>query len=355
MPGTVIIGSGSYIPTFIKTNLDFEDQIFYDEKNQIINLAPEVIVAKFQQITGIEERRYAPADYTNLDLAYHAALLAIDDAAINPETIDQIIFAHNYGEVQLGSVQSDSVPSLAARLKHRLGIINPSCVGYDILFGCPGWLQGVIIAEAFFMSGQAKRIMVVGAETLSRVIDHFDRDSLIFSDGAGVTIFERTDDVFRGILATSAMTHAMDELSYIDFGCSYNLDANPDIKYIKMKGRKVYEYALTFVPQAMKSCLDKAGVDIRQVKKILIHQANEKMDEAILKGFYKLYDIVDTPPHVMPMSIHKLGNSSVATIPTLFDLIYRNQMPDHKFESGDILLFASVGAGMHINAFCYRY
>ena len=121
-----------------------------------------------------------------------------------------------------------------------------------------------------------------------------------------------------------------------------------------MYGRKIYEFALSNVPAAMKSCLDNSGYDISNVKKILIHQANEKMDEAIIKRFYRLYN-TPVPEGIMPMTIHKLGNSSVATIPTLFDLIRKGQLKDHELSKGDIIIFASVGAGMHINAIVYKY
>jgi 3-oxoacyl-[acyl-carrier-protein] synthase III len=105
----------------------------------------------------------------------------------------------------------------------------------------------------------------------------------------------------------------------------------------------------------MKDCLDKSGIPIQELKKVFIHQANEKMDEGIIKRLYQLYGIAQPPEHVMPMSIHWLGNSSVATIPTLYDLVRRNQVTNHTLHPGDIILFASVGAGMNINAVCYRY
>ncbi|HVS96016.1 MAG TPA: 3-oxoacyl-[acyl-carrier-protein] synthase III C-terminal domain-containing protein, partial [Puia sp.] len=117
---------------------------------------------------------------------------------------------------------------------------------------------------------------------------------------------------------------------------------------------KVYEYALRFVPEAMKECFDRSGNDIAGLKAIFIHQANEKMDEAIVKAFYGLYGIAEVPASVMPMCIQWLGNSSVATIPTLFDLVKRSRLPGFEIGSGDLLLFASVGAGMNINALCYR-
>jgi 3-oxoacyl-[acyl-carrier-protein] synthase-3 len=121
-----------------------------------------------------------------------------------------------------------------------------------------------------------------------------------------------------------------------------------------MKGRKVYEYAIKNVPIAMKECIEKAGVDIHEVKKFFLHQANEKMDEGFIKALYKLYDIKDIPTDIMPMSIHELGNSSVATIPTLYDLVIKGKYPQHHLEKGDVVIFASVGAGMNINAICYR-
>ncbi len=100
--------------------------------------------------------------------------------------------------------------------------------------------------------------------------------------------------------------------------------------------------------------MDKSGISISEIKKIFIHQANEKMDEAIIKELYKLYGIVNIPDHIMPMSIHSLGNSSVATVPTLLDMVRKGLMPEHKLNEGDVILFASVGAGMNINAVCYR-
>ena len=121
-----------------------------------------------------------------------------------------------------------------------------------------------------------------------------------------------------------------------------------------MKGRKVYEYALRYVPPAMQECFDKSGSTIGDLKVIFIHQANEKMDEAIVKAFYGLYGIDDVPPTIMPMCIQWLGNNSVATIPTLFDLVKRFRVAGFELGAGDLVLFASVGAGMNINAMCYR-
>lgn len=348
-----ISGIGSYIPEKSVSNTDFSEHVFLNEDGSPFGYPNEVVVNKFKNITGIENRRYANDQYTSSDLGFFAAKKAIENAKIDPETIDYIIFAHNFGDVKHGTVQSDMLPSLATRVKHKLQIQNPKCVAYDLLFGCPGWIEGVLQANAFIKSGMAKRCLVIGGETLSRVVDDHDRDSMIYSDGAGASIIEASDDE-SGLLSYESATFANDEAGYLFFGKSYNPDLDPETKYIKMYGRKIYEFALSNVPSAMKSCLDKSGLGIDDVKKILIHQANEKMDEAIVHRFYKLYE--KTPPKdVMPMSIHDLGNSSVATVPTLFDQVLQGKIENQEIKKGDVLIFASVGAGMNINAFVYRY
>ena len=351
---TIITGTGSYIPGLVIPNDSFSDHSFYGEDGVLINTPNAEIFEKFKDITGIYERRYAEENVNTSDLATKAAALAIEDAGIDPETIDQIIVAHNFGNVIAGTIQSDAVPSIASRVKNLLGIRNPSCVAYDLLFGCPGWIQGVIHADSFIKSGLAKRCLVIGAETLSRVIDPHDRDSMIFSDGAGACIVENSTNKTSGILASSVQSHCMDEAYYLYLGKSYHPEGDEATRYIKMKGRKVYEYAIKNVPIAMKECIEKAGVEIHEVKKFFLHQANEKMDEGFIKALFKLYGIKDIPENVMPMSIHELGNSSVATIPTLYDMVKRGKYKEHQLDKGDVVIFASVGAGMNINAICYR-
>ncbi|SEP97598.1 3-oxoacyl-ACP synthase III family protein [Flavobacterium urocaniciphilum] len=347
-----ITGSGSYIPTEVVTNLDFAKHIFLNDDGTDFPHTNEIIAQKFLEITGIEERRYVTDNLLTSDIATIAAKLAIEDANLDPETLDYIIFAHNFGNVKNGTIQTDILPSLATRVKHDLKIKNPKCVAYDILFGCPGWVEGVIQAQAFIKAGMAKKCLVIGAETLSRVVDRHDRDSMIYSDGAGATILEATDEE-GGILAHETATFSFDEAYYLYFGNSFNDTHDPDVRYIKMQGRKIYEFALSNVPKAMAECLDKSGIDISQVKKILIHQANEKMDEAIIQRFYRLYK--QSPPEgIMPMSIHKLGNSSVATVPTLYDLMIKGKIDNQELNKGDVVLFASVGSGMNINAIVYK-
>jgi 3-oxoacyl-[acyl-carrier-protein] synthase-3 len=351
---TIITGTGSYIPSIVKTNQSFVKNSFYAENGELIATPNEEIVEKFKDITGIAERRYADANENTSDMATKAAVLAIKDAGVDPEAIDQIIVAHNFGNVLDGTIQTDAIPAIASRVKNQLGIKNPACVAYDILFGCPGWIQGVIQADAFIKSGMAKKCLVIGAETLSRVVDVHDRDSMIFSDGAGACVVEHSDENNTGILASSVQSHCEDETYFLYLGKSYHPEGEEATRYIKMKGRKVYEYAIKNVPIAMKECIEKAGVDIHDVKKFFLHQANEKMDEGFIKALFKLYGIREIPADIMPMSIHELGNSSVATIPTLYDRVKHGFYKDHQLNKADIVIFASVGAGMNINAICYK-
>ncbi len=351
---TVITGTGSYIPSIVKKNADFLGNTFLNEDGTHFEYDSATIIEKFKAITGIEERRYATDDLNSSDLGHLAAEEAIKDAGIDRETIDYIIVAHNFGDVKRTAIQSDILPSLASRVKHKLGIKNPNCVAYDILFGCPGWVEGMVQAHAFIKAGMAKKVLVIGSETLSRVVDPHDRDAMIYSDGAGATVVEALEEpVKRGILSTATRTDTYDEAYYLFFGKSYNVSHDPDVRYIKMFGRKIYEYALNNVPLAMKAALDKTAVDIHNLKKVFIHQANEKMDEAIIKRFFRQYK-VPTPDKVMPMSIHLLGNSSVATVPTLFDRVLKGQIEDQEVQKDDIIMFASVGAGMNINAIIYK-
>jgi 3-oxoacyl-[acyl-carrier-protein] synthase-3 len=348
----IIKGTGSFIPENKISNQDFFQHEFYSEDGEALPHT-EIIIKKFKDITGIDARRYADDSMINSEMASIAAKRAVEDANINIEEIDAIIYAHNFGNIPKDTIQTDIVPCLATRVKHDLGIKNPNCAAFDIIFGCPGWVQGVILARQYILSGDAKNVLVIGAETLSRVVDPFDRDSMIYSDGAGAAIIsEGTGN--NGVLSVASQTFAKDEAYYLFYGKSYKKNYTEGTRYIKMHGRKIYEFALTNVPLAMKACLDKAGVDIKELKKVFIHQANEKMDEAILQRFYKLYDIKELPAHIMPMSIHELGNSSVATVPTLLDLVLNEKIDDHRLVPGDLILLASVGAGMSINAITYR-
>ena len=350
----MIIGTGHYLPEVLKTNKDFLKSIFFDANGESYKAPNETIIEKFYDITKIEERRYIRPDQNNSDIAAIAAKRAIEDAKIDPETLDYIICATNFGEVVEGDPRSNFMPSIAVRVKNKLQLKNPKIVAYDMVFGCPGWVESMIQAEAFIKAGLAKKILVIGSETLSRVVDKNDRDSMIFADGAGAVVVEAKESKESGLLSHNTQSHTYEEAHYLFNGPTYKPGVKDNNLYIKMHGRKIYTFALKHVPEAIRQTIEDAGLDISDISKVLIHQANEKMDEAIISRLYKLYK-KKVPVGAMPMTIGKFGNSSVATIPTMLDLIRKNQLGDHKIKKGDNVVFTSVGAGMHVNAIVYRF
>ena len=352
---SVITGTGSYVPPRIVKNDDFLENEFFTPDGKPMEKSNREIIDKFQEITEIEERRHVEDEYVTSDIAVFSAEKALENSGVDPESLDYIIVAHNFGDVPKDSNRTDILPSLASKVKYKLQIENPYCVAYDILYGCPGWIQALIQADMYIKCGQAKKILVIGAETLSRVSDPHDVDSMIYSDGAGAAILEAQESDYPvGIISNIARTDTQEHAWLLHMGPSYNPAVDPKEQYLKMNGRKVYEYALNRVPQTVKTCLENAGVEISDVKKVLIHQANAKMDHAILARLFKLYGIRTVPEYVMPLTISHLGNNSVATVPVLFDMVLGKMLENHRLHSGDHFVFTSVGAGMNINAVVYR-
>jgi 3-oxoacyl-[acyl-carrier-protein] synthase-3 len=354
---SVFTGSGSCVPSRKIENQKFIGNEFFLDYGKPLDPADNPrVVAKLQDITEISERRYTTDDLVASDLGAEAADLALADAGADPETLDYIIVAHNFGDVRADRLRLDLCPTLAARIKEKLQIRNPSCVAYDLPFGCPGWLQAVIQANYFLRSGDAKRALIVGAETLSRVSDPHDRDSMIYADGAGAAVLEATEaEEPFGVLSHATRSDTLEHARLLWMGPSYNDQYPGDRLFLKMYGRKLYEYAIQTVPGVVRDSLNRARLDLTDVTKVLLHQANAKMDHAILKRLFRLYGMDEIPTHIMPMTISWLGNSSVATLPTLFDLMRRGRLDGHGFSSGDVVVFASVGAGMNINSLVYRY
>jgi 3-oxoacyl-[acyl-carrier-protein] synthase-3 len=352
---SIIVGTGSHLPARSVCNADFLENEFYDSHGERIDRPTAEIIEKFEKITGITERRWVTDDLVTSDIASLAAEDALRSAGIDPESLDHVIVAHNFGDVRADSRRSDFVPSLAARVKATLGIENPRAISYDVPFGCPGWLQGLIQADCFLTAGQGKRALVIGAETLSRVSDPHDRDSMIYADGAGAVILEAiAADEPVGVLSHSARSDTLKHAHLLSMGRSYKPDYAGDTLFLKMRGHKLYEYALRTLPQVIKDTLEKADVVLGDVKKVLLHQANAKMDEAIVHRLCKLCGVRPVAPEIVPMTISWLGNSSVATLPTLLDLLLKGRLQGQELASGDLVVFASVGAGMNANAITYR-
>jgi 3-oxoacyl-[acyl-carrier-protein] synthase-3 len=157
-----------------------------------------------------------------------------------------------------------------------------------------------------------------------------------------------------GILSHATRSDTLEHARLLWMGPSYDPEHLDDRLFLKMRGRTLYEYAVQTVPGVVRESLNRAGLTLTDVEKVLLHQANAKMDHAILKRLFRLYEVEGIPSRIMPMTISWLGNSSVATLPTLFDLMRRGTLEGQGFQSSDTVLFASVGAGMNINSLVYR-
>ncbi|NOY95168.1 MAG: ketoacyl-ACP synthase III [Chlorobi bacterium] len=353
---TVITGSGSYIPPVKVENNHFLSYDFFDPaKGEKVDKSNEEIIEKFKEITNIVERRWIEDNQVTSDIAGFAIKDACQTAGVEPEELDFIIIGHNFGDIAFGTVNTDVLPSLANKVKAKLKIKNPDCICHDVISGCPGWTQSMIIADSYIRSGVFKRGVVVGADVLSRISDPHDRDSMIYADGAGAVVVEAVKKRRPvGILAHASRSDSVKYAGMLELGPSNNPNFNGQKKYIKMLGHKLYIYAIRHVPQIVKKSIEKAGLHLTDINKIFIHQANEKMDNAMLAGLFKLYKIGKIPEGIMPMVINKLGNSSSATVPTLFDLVLKGKIEGQSVKSGDNIVFISVGAGMNINSIVYK-
>jgi len=354
---TRIIGTGSYLPPKIIKNSHFLNYEFFDPSTKkVFDKKNEEIIQKFKDITNIEERRYVAEDQVTSDIAAYAIKEACSSAGISDESLDFIIIAHNFGDIYEGNVRTDILPGLANKVKMKLDIKNPSCICHDVVSGCPGWTQAMIIADAYIKSGFMKRGVVVGADVLSRISDPHDRDTMIYADGAGATVVEAVEsEEPTGILAHSSRSDSVRYANLLTLGKSSNPEYEGDELFIKMAGHKLYIYAINTVPGVVKESIEKAGLDLSDIKKVFIHQANEKMDEAILSGIFKLYREKHIPEGIMPMSIRRLGNSSTGTVPTLLDLVLKGKMEGQEVNPGDYVILCSVGAGMNINSIVYKW
>lgn len=357
MRRSVFVGTGCAIPESVVPNELFRGSVFFADYGQPLDPAANArAVDRVAEITEITERRYAPPDQAASDLAIVAARRALTRADVDPETLDYLVVAHNFGDVRAPGYRLDTVPTLAARVKQALGIANPRCIAYDLPFGCAGWLQAVIQVDYFLRSGDARRALVIGAETLSRVCDPHDRDSMLYADGAGAAVLEAVESDTCGILSHSSRSDALDHASLLRMDRSYDpCYEDHDRLFLKMRGRKLYEYAVRTVPVVVAESLEAAHVPVEGVSRFLVHQANAKLDKAILRRLVAEGAECEELEELMPLIVSWLGNNSVATVPTLLDLLLRGELEMAPPCAGDVVVLTAVGAGMNANAVVYRF
>lgn len=352
---TIISGTGTVIPELLVPNSHFASSEFYDRSGNRIEKSGAEVAAKLESIAGIRERRYIPFEQDSIQLMTEASRLAVEDAGLDPNDLSGIIVAHNAGNMIPDTGAFHTVPNLAASLKHQLGCTDHDCFAYDLLFGCPGWLQGIIQAHQAIRCGDAEHVLVTGLEVASRLLDPHDPDSMILADGCGACVVSRSDASGRGVLSYSTYSHAVDDHRIIYLGPSLKPGVEGSC-YFHMNGRAVYKYATEWVPRVIKETLDKADLTIDDVDIFLLHQANAKMLEAIAANLAELCSVeVSTLEGKIPTTIEFLGNTSVATIPTMLDLIRKGKLEGHEIREGDVAIMASVGAGMHCNAIAYKF
>jgi 3-oxoacyl-[acyl-carrier-protein] synthase-3 len=351
---TIIKGTGSVLPALVVPNSRFESHIFYDKNGVKNERQGAEVTAKLEAITGIRERRYVPPDQDSRPLMTEAARLAVADSGLELNDLDGIIVAHNAGNMLIGESAFHTVPNMAANLKNALEITNHECFAFDILFACPGWLQAVIQAHQIVKSGDAENILVVGIEVASHLLDPHDLDSMILADGCGAAVLSKSV-ANKGVMSYATFSHANQ-----DIGCIYlGKSNNPELGgccWFKMNGKEVYKYATQWVPKVVKKTLDKAKLSLSDIDLFLFHQANEKLNLAIANNLANLYQLgAEVFAGKLPMTIQFLGNTSVATIPTMLDLILKRKLGDYEIKEGQTVVMASVGAGMHCNALVYQF
>lgn len=356
MINSIITGTGSVLPERVIPNSHFFEHEFYTKDGKPITKPGEDVAAKLEEISAIQSRRYIPEDEDNVPMMKSAGEKAIADADIDRNQIDGIIVAHNTGNMCTDGSGWEPVPNLASLIKHALEIKNHDCFAYDILFGCPGWIQAMIQAHQSIQMGDANHVLVVGVEVVSRVLDPHDVDSMLGGDGCGAVVLSRAEsDKKRGLVSNHTFSHCQDDYRSIYIGKSNNQDFG-DTPFFKMNGRDVYRYATTWVPQVLKKAMDKLNTQIHDIDLFLFHQANGKMLDVIANNISKLFNMeLSSLAGKIPRIIEFTGNSSVATIPTMLDMIRKKELGDFEITKGQMVAMASVGAGMHCNAILYQY
>ena len=345
------------LPEKVIPNSYFSDHEFFSKEGIKIRKPAAEVIAKLEEISGITSRRYISDQEDNVPMIKAAGENAIADAGLNKTQIDGIIVAHNTGNmVPDNPGHWDSVPNLASLAKNILGIKNHECFAYDILFGCPGWVQGLIQAHQAIQNGDANHVLVIGVEVISRVLDPHDLDSMLLGDGCGAVILSKSErDNKAGVLGYATFSHCQEDCHTIYIGKSNNPDFG-NTKFFKMNGREVYRYATKWVPQVIKKGLEKVGKSMDEVDLFLFHQANGKMIEAIGNNISRLFDVdFKVLKERIPITIGFTGNTSVASIPTMLDMIRNKQLDKFEIKDGQLVAMVSVGAGMHCNAILYQF
>lgn len=315
-----IIGTGAYVPDKVVTNFDLETMVDTSDK-------------WIRERTGIKERRIAHEDMPVSHLAFGAAERALKDAMVDPLDIDLIV---------LGTVTPDMpMPSTACIVQHKLGAYN--AVAFDVSAACSGFLYALTIGDNFIRSGTYKKVLVIGADMFSKVVDWTNRETcILFSDGAGAMLLEATDreDERRVVKSTHLFSDGRQgDTLYIPGGGSLNPASHDTLHqgmhYVRMRGNELFKLAVKAMVDASKVALEHNNLRVDDLDLVIPHQANIRIMEAIAKK-------LKVPMDKVMVTIDYYGNSSAATVPTAFDKAVRTG----KIMEGNTVLAVAFGAGL---------
>lgn len=314
-----IAGTGSYLPERALSNFDLEAMV--ETSDQWI-----------RERTGIIKRHIAADNETTTDLAYYAAIKAIEAASLDNEDIDLIIVAT--------TTPTRVFPSTAALLQERLDIHG--CAAFDVQAVCTGFVYALTIAEKFIHSGSAKNVLVVGAETLSRIVDWTDRNTcVLFGDGAGAVVLSA--DESPGILSTHIHCDgSFNHLLHVPTGPGSVVSDDP--AYIDMQGNDVFKVAVRTLSQIVDETLDASGLEKADIDWLIPHQANIRIIAATARKLNMSMDNV-------VVTVDEHGNTSAASIPLALDTAVR----DGRVKRGDTLLFEAFGGGFTWGSALIKY
>jgi 3-oxoacyl-[acyl-carrier-protein] synthase III len=315
--GSKVLAIGSSVPTKVLTNKDFE---------RYLDTSDEWIVSR----TGIRERRIAPEGVLVSDLATDAAKKALAAAGTTAEELDMIIIAT--------ATPDTPFPSTACWTQAKLGIKNIPC--FDVVAGCSGFLYALITANGLIQGGAARKVLVIGAEELSRVTNYDDRNTcVLFGDGAGAVVLAPSDGDGRGIIATTwGADGSLGELLIQQAGGT-RMQASHEtvdkkLHTIQMAGNEVYRYAVKAMQAATLEVLEKSGISADDVDLFVPHQANYRIITATAER-------AGIPMEKVLVTIDRYGNSSAASIPVAL----ADAVAEGRLKPGHLVLTAAFGAG----------
>jgi 3-oxoacyl-[acyl-carrier-protein] synthase-3 len=327
LPRSRILGTGHYLPPIVRTNADLEKMV--DTSDEWIS-----------ERTGIRQRHIAPDGVVTSDMATAAARNALEMAGVSAADLDMIV---------VGTVTPDMpMPATAAFVQQKLGA--GTCPAFDLSAACAGFVFGLSLADQFIATGQMRRVLIVGVELLSRVLDWTDRATcVLFGDGAGAAVVGPSDGDGhatagaakpRGILSTSIVTDGSLAMSLCIPGggtASPTSHATVDSKlqYVHMKGQDIFKVAVKNLVSASKNALERAGMTKSDLDWVCPHQANKRIIDQVVAR-------LEVPPEKVLMNIDRVGNTSSASIPILLD---ENRRAG-KVRDGDTVLMCALGAGV---------